>query len=44
MLYKENKKDFIYCEGHSSFSNHVIEEGHEMKNIDNIMAMLHKEN
>ena len=36
--------DFIYGEGRSSFSTHVIEEGHEMKNIDNIMTILHKEN
>ena len=42
--FKEQKKDFIYGEGHSNFSNHVIEEGDEMKNMVNIMAILHKEN
>ena len=39
--FKELKKDFICGEGRSNFSNHVIEEGHELKNIDNI---LHKKN
>ena len=41
--FKEHKKDFIY-EGHSKFSSHVIEESHEMKIMDNIMSILHKEN
>ena len=27
----------------SNFSTHVIEEGHEIKNIDNIIIILHKE-
>ena len=42
--FKEHKKDFIYGEGCSNFSTLVIEEGHEMKNIDDIMTILHKEN
>ena len=33
-----------YSEGRSNFSTHLIEEGHEMKNIDNILTILHKEN
>ena len=41
--FKEHKKYFIYDEGRSNFSTHVIEEGHEMKNIDDIMIILHKE-
>ena len=41
---KEHKKDFIYGEGRSNFSTHVIGEGHEMKHIEDIMAILHKEN
>ena len=32
----------IYGEGRSNFSTHVIEECHEMKNI-NIMTIIHKE-
>ena len=42
--FKEHKKEFIYGEGRSNFSTHVIGEGHEMKNIDNIKTILHKEN
>ena len=36
--------DYIYGEGRSNFSTRAIEEGHEIKNIDSIMAILHKEN
>ena len=43
-LFKEHRKDFILGEGRSNSSTHVIEEGHEMKNIDNIMTILHKKN
>ena len=38
---KSTKKN-IYGEGRSNFSTHVIEEGHEMKNIDDIMTILKK--
>ena len=41
--FKEHKKDFIYGKGRSNFSTHVIEEGHEMKNIEDVMTILHKE-
>ena len=41
--FKEHKKDFIYDEERSNFSTHVIEEGREMKHIENIMTILHKE-
>ena len=34
---------FIYGEGRSNFSTHVIEEGHEMNNIEDVMTILHKE-
>ena len=42
--FKEHKKDFTYGKGHSNFFSEVIEEGHEMENIDNIITILHKEN
>ena len=42
--FKEYKTDFIYGEGRSNFSSHVIEEGHEIKNMDNIVTILHNEN
>ena len=41
--FKEHKTYFIYDERRSNFSTHVIEERHEMKNIDDIMTILHKE-
>ena len=41
--FKEHKQDFIYGEGRSNFSTHVREEGHEMKHIEDIMTILHKE-
>ena len=42
--FKEHKKYFIYGEGRSNFSTHVIEEGHEMnKNIEDTMTILNKE-
>ena len=36
-----HKKGFIYGEGRSKFSSHVIEDGHEMKNIANIMTIFY---
>jgi len=42
--FKEHKKDFIFDEGRFNFSTHVIEEDHEMKNIDDIMIILYKAN
>ena len=36
--------NFIYGEGLSNFSSDVIEEGHEMRNMDEIMTILHKGN
>ena len=42
--FKDHKKYFIYRQGRSNFSNNIIEEGHEMNNIDNIMTILHNEN
>ena len=41
--FKEHKNDFIYGEGRYNFSTYVIEEGHENKNIDDIMIILHKD-
>ena len=40
---KEPKKKIIYGEGCSNFSSHVIEQSHEIKNMDNIMTILHNE-
>ena len=34
----------MYGEGRSNFSNHLIKEGLEMKDIDNIKTIVHKEN
>ena len=40
----EEHNDFIWGEERSSFANHIIEEGHEMKNVDDLMIILHNEN
>ena len=37
--FKNIKKYFIYGEGRSNFGNTIVEEGHEMRNIDNIMTI-----
>jgi hypothetical protein len=34
--FKEHKKDFRYAEGKSKLSEHVLNEGHEMKTIEEI--------
>ena len=42
--FKERKKDFICVERLSNLSSHVIEEGHEMNNMDSIRTIIHNEN
>ena len=41
---KEHRKDFRYAEGKSKFSEHVLNEGHEMKTIEETMSIIHLEN
>ena len=38
--FKKLTKDFICFEGHSSITNYVVEEGHEMRNMDGIVTIL----
>ena len=42
-IYKERRKDFRYAEGKSKFSEHVHNEGHEMKTIQETMSIIHLE-
>ena len=42
--FKEHRKDFRYAEGKSKFSEHVLNEGHEMKTIEETISMIHLEN
>ena len=42
--FKEHKKIFYLSEERSNFANHIIEEGHETKNMGDTMYILHKEN
>ena len=42
--FKEHRKDFRYAEGKSKFSEHVHNEGHEMKTIEETMSIIHLEN
>ena len=42
--FKEHRKDFRFAEGKSKFSEHVLNEGHEMKPIEETMSILHLEN
>ena len=42
--FKEHRKDFRYAEGKSKFSEHVLNEGHEMKTIEETMSIIHLEN
>ena len=43
-IYKERRKDFRYAEGKSKFSEHVHNEGHEMKTMEETMSIIHLEN
>ena len=38
------EQDFRYAEGKSKFSDHVLNEGHEMKTIEETMSIIHLEN
>ena len=38
------KDMFSYAEGKSKFSEHVLNEGHEMKTIEDTMSIIHLEN
>ena len=40
--FREHGKDFINAEGHSSFAKHIIEEGHDMRNIEKILLYTRK--
>ena len=42
--FKEHRKDFRYADGKSKFSEHVLNEGHEMKTIEETMSIIHLEN
>ena len=42
--FKEHRKDFRYTESKSKFSEHVLNEGHEMKTIEETMSIIHLEN
>ena len=42
--FKEHRKDLRYAEGGSKFSEHVLNEGHEMKTIEETMSIIHLEN
>ena len=42
--FKEHRKDFRYAEGKSKFSEHVLNEGHEMITIEGTMSIIHLEN
>ena len=39
----ENRKDFRYAKGKSKFSEHVLNEGLEMKTIEKTMSIIHSE-
>ena len=39
-----HRKDFRYAEGKSKFSEHVLNEGHEMKTIEETMSITILEN
>ena len=41
---KEHRSDFFYEEGKSRYADHVLKEDHEMKIIEEIMAIMHKIN
>ena len=41
---REHRKDFRYAEGKSKFSEHVLNEGLEMKTIVETMSIIHLEN
>jgi len=42
--FKELRKDFRYAEGKSKFSEHVLNEGHATKTIEETMSIMHLEN
>ena len=42
--FKEHRKDFRCAEDKSKFSEHVLNEGHEMKTIEETMSIIHQEN
>jgi GIY-YIG catalytic domain. len=42
--FKEHRKDFRYAEGKFKFSEHVLNEGYEMKTIEESMPIIHQEN
>ena len=44
MRFKEHRKDFRYAEGISKFCEHVLNEGHQMKTIEESMSIIHQEN
>jgi GIY-YIG catalytic domain. len=41
--FKEHRKDFKYAEGKSKFFEHVLNERHEMKTIEETMSIIHIE-
>ena len=41
---KKHRKDFRYAEGKSKFSEHVLDEGHEMKTVEETMSIMLLEN
>ena len=42
--FKEHRKDFRYAEDKSKFSEHVLKEGHEMKQTEETMSIKDLEN
>ena len=42
--FKEHRKDFRYAEGKSKFSEHALNEGHELKTIEETMSIIQLEN
>ena len=42
--FKEHRKDFRYAEDKSKFSENVLNEGHELKTIEETMSIIHLEN
>ena len=41
--FKEHRKYFRYTEGKSKFSDHVLTEGHDMKEMEETMSIIHLE-
>ena len=42
--FKEHRKEFRYAEGKYQFSEHVLNEGHQMITIEETMSIIHLEN